>query len=221
MIMCSMFGIPVSTSAAIAGYRLSVERVTRIAHNLECFTDLPKCDQNALLKENADLLVSLRGAIFFDSKKKGVDQVLISMGIDDMETIRTMFSPLLKENSMKHIDYSTFNSIQVISNPTTEARYSFLQNKVADTISDDVCNILITYIILFSSDFCVLSDRHTVDHTQETFTRMLQRYIYSRHPRAVARTFMSKILGSISCIREMADIKKSRSINVNVRMGPS
>ena len=33
------------------------------------------------LQENADLLVSLRGAIFFDSKKKGVDQVLISMGI--------------------------------------------------------------------------------------------------------------------------------------------
>merc|ERR1712090_52009 len=49
MIMCSMFGIPVSTSAAINGYRLSVERITRIAHNLECFTDLPKIDQNNLL----------------------------------------------------------------------------------------------------------------------------------------------------------------------------
>ena len=35
------------------------------------------------LQENADLLVSLRGAIFFDSKKKGVDQVLISMGIGE------------------------------------------------------------------------------------------------------------------------------------------
>ena len=82
----------------------------RIAHNLDSFTDLPKQDQNALLKvdfsiytsihfcdlitmnyyansffaqENADLLVSLRGAIFFDSKKKGVDQVLISMGIGE------------------------------------------------------------------------------------------------------------------------------------------
>ena len=36
------------------------------------------------LQENADLLVSLRGAIFFDSKKKGVDQVLISMGIGEL-----------------------------------------------------------------------------------------------------------------------------------------
>jgi hypothetical protein len=39
-----------------------------------------QADQTALLKENADLLVSMRGAIFFDMKKKGVDQVLISMG---------------------------------------------------------------------------------------------------------------------------------------------
>ena len=31
-----------------------------------------------------------------------------------MKTIKTMFTPLLKENSMKHIDYKTFNSIQVM-----------------------------------------------------------------------------------------------------------
>merc|ERR1719350_84241 len=97
-----MFGIPVSTSAAISGYRLSVERITRIAHNLESFTDLPKQDQNALLKENADLLVSLRGAIFFDSKKKGVDQVLISMGIDDMKTILTIFNQLIQTQGQLH-----------------------------------------------------------------------------------------------------------------------
>ena len=34
-------------------------------------------------QENADLLVSMRGAIFFDSRKKGVNQVLISMGIGE------------------------------------------------------------------------------------------------------------------------------------------
>jgi len=44
-------------------------------------TNLPFEDRTSLLKENADLLVSLRGAIFFDSRKKGVNQVLISMGI--------------------------------------------------------------------------------------------------------------------------------------------
>ena len=70
---------------------------------------------------------------------------------DDMKTIKTMFTPLLKENAMKHIDYKTFNSIQVrletagqpsmltsvqaIANPVTEARYNFLQCKVADAVS--------------------------------------------------------------------------------------
>jgi len=217
MIMCSMFGIPVSTSAAITGYRLTVERITRIAHNLECFTDLPKCDQNALLKENADQLVSLRGAIFFDAKKKGVDQVLISMGVDDMETIKTMFTPLLKENSMKHIDYSTFNSIQVIASPATEARYNFLQTKVAAMVSDDVSIILIYYIILFSSDFCVLSNKYAVEQNQDHFIRMLHRYLYSRKPRHVACNIMASTLSSLTYIREMADIKKSRAINQNVR----
>ena len=66
---------------------------------MEIFTNLPFEDRTSLLKENAgenmlkitqifsqyfyylDLLVSLRGAIFFDSRKKGVNQVLISMGI--------------------------------------------------------------------------------------------------------------------------------------------
>ena len=47
---CSMFGIPVSMSAAISGYRLTVERITRIANNLETFGTLPKFDQNSLLK---------------------------------------------------------------------------------------------------------------------------------------------------------------------------
>ena len=40
-----------STSAAIKGCCLLVEKITRIAHSLDCFTDLPKNDQNKLLKK--------------------------------------------------------------------------------------------------------------------------------------------------------------------------
>jgi len=219
MIMCSMFGIPVSTSAAINGYRLTVERITRIAHNLECFTDLHKTDQSHLLMENADLLVNLRGAIFFDSRKKGVNQILISMGIDDMDTIKSMFTPLLKENSMKHIDYKTFNSIQAVANPAVETRYGTLQSKVAELLcGDDVVTVLTTYIILFSVDFCSLIDRRRVEQTQERFLRMLQRYIYSKIPRKIARVKLAQTLEMVTCLREMADIKKMRKINVNVKV---
>lgn len=219
MIMCSMFGIPVSTSAAISGYRLTVERITRIAHNLDCFTDLHKNDQATLLMENADLLVNLRGAIFFDSKNKGVNQILISMGIEDMDTIKSIYTPLMKENSMKHIDYKTFNSIQTVANAEVESRYSALQKRVAGLLSnDDIITVLTTYIILFSDDFCNLIDKRRVAQTQDRFIWMLQRYIYSQFPRKLARLKLANTLDMVTCLREMADIKKMRKINVNVKV---
>merc|ERR1719464_765559 len=117
----------------MSGYNITIERITKIANGLEIFTNLPFEDRTSLLKENADLLVSLRGAIFFDSRKKGVNQVLISMGIDDMETIKTMFAPLMeREKSLNHIEYSNFNSIQKVESSPIEQRYNFLQSKVAE-----------------------------------------------------------------------------------------
>jgi len=211
--MCSMFGVPVSTSAAIQGYRLQVERITRISNSLKCFTNLQKVDQIALLKENADLLVSFRGAIFFDKKKKGVDQVMSSMGIDDMEVIKKMFKPMIETHSMNHIDYKVFNSIQDPGNKKTEERYSFLQGKVADTILDNITTILMTYIILFSSDFCSLEDRRTVERTQHHYLRILERLIYSASSRYRACSRMAQTLNAVTCVREMADIKKNRAIN--------
>ena len=92
----------VSTSAALQGYKLEVERITRLANSLQKFTSLTKNDQSSLLKENADLIVSLRGALFFDKRKKGRDQVMSSMG---------------------HSTYIVF--LIVLSFVLTRAKYSF------------------------------------------------------------------------------------------------
>jgi len=212
MIMCSMFGIPISASAAMSGYNITIERITKIANNLEIFTNLPFEDRTSLLKENADLLVSLRGAIFFDSRKKGVNQVLISMGIDDLETIKTMFAPLMeREKSLNHIEYSSFNSIQKVESSPIEKRYNFLQSKVAEAVADDsIITTLITYIILFSPDFCMLQEPRKVECLQEQHIRMLERYMYSKHPCDSANHNLATALESVTCIREMADIKKKR-----------
>lgn len=218
MIMCSMFGIPVSTSAAISGYRLSVERMTRVANSMPSFQTLTKADQTALLKENADLLVSMRGAIFFDTKKKGVDQILLSMGNEDMQTIRTTFAQLLNQDSMKHIDYKTFNSIQAVGQSNTEDRYNYIQEKVGKMLFDDTINILLTFVILFSADFCMLQEYARIVQIQDDFTRLLQRYIYSSYPRAHAVQYFANSLQVITWIREMADIKKQRAINSSVRL---
>ena len=91
MIMCSMFGTPVRTNAAIQGYRMIIERVTKIADNLPAFTDLTRDDRDSLLKENADLVVSLRGAIFFDPDKLGIEQVLLSVGKGELVLYEFLF----------------------------------------------------------------------------------------------------------------------------------
>jgi len=213
MLMCSMFGVPVSTSAAIQGYRLQVERITRIANDLTLFTELDKVDQVALLKENADLLVSLRGAIFFDRKKPGMDQVMSSMGEGDLDLLNTMFKPMLNTHRMNHIEYRVFNSIQDPAAKKIEERYSFLQGKVADAILSNIISILITYIILFSSDFCSLQNRKKVEKTQHQYLRILERFVYSSCNRMSACSKIGAMLNAITCVREMADIKKSRTIN--------
>ena len=103
-----------------------------------------------------------------------------------MDTIKSIYTPLMKENSMKHIDYKTFNSIQTVANAEVESRYSALQKRVAGLVSDrkntflklfsfnffsqlsndDFITVLTTYIILFSDDFCNLIDKRRVAQTQ-------------------------------------------------------
>jgi hypothetical protein len=41
----------------------------------DAFINLPHGAQSALLKNNADMIVSLRGAVFFEKRKGGLDQV--------------------------------------------------------------------------------------------------------------------------------------------------
>jgi len=212
MLMCSMFGVQVSSSAALQGYKLQVERITRIANSLPAFNNLVKADQNALLKENADLIVSLRGAIFFDKKKKGIDQILSSMGTQDKTMIEKMFKSLMEKHEMNHIEYKIFNSIQDPANKKTEEHYTNLQGKVADAVSDHLTSVMMTYIILFSPDFVQLENKKIVEKIQFNYLKLLEKHIYSSDPHQTGRNRFVSILNAITCVREMADIKKARSI---------
>merc|ERR1719278_1032379 len=212
MLMCSMFGVQVSSSAALQGYKLQVERITRIANSLPAFNNQVKADQNALLKENADLIVSLCGAIFFDKKKKGIDQILSSMGTQDKSMIEKMFKSLMENHEMNHIEYKIFNSIQDPANKKTEEHYTNLQGKVADAVSDHLTSVMMTYIILFSPDFVQLENKKIVEKIQFNYLKLLEKHIYSSEPQETGRSRFVSILNAITCVREMADIKKARSI---------
>ena len=86
---------------------------------------------------------------------------------DDMETIKNMFAPLMKEQSLKHIEYKVFNSVQRVESNSIEQRYNSLQGKVAEAVADDsIITVLLTYIILFSPDFCKLTEKRPVEQLQ-------------------------------------------------------
>jgi hypothetical protein len=57
MVMASVFGIPLSPTAAMTGYKLMVQRVTKVSQSFEHFMDLEAEAQTALIKQNADLIV--------------------------------------------------------------------------------------------------------------------------------------------------------------------
>ena len=86
----------------MAAYRLMIQRVTRVAQSFNDFLDLPAITQTTLLKDNADMIVSLRGAVFFENKKQGLDQILSSLGIEDLQSAREMIFATLKcQNTLK------------------------------------------------------------------------------------------------------------------------
>lgn len=213
MLMSSMFGVQISTSSALQAYKLQVERITRIANSLPCFTNLTSADQVTLLKENADLIVSLRGAIFFDKKKKGMDQILSSIGIKDRELVDGIFSSVMGTQDMNHIEYKIFNSIQDPATEETENHYRSLQAKVADAIRDHCMSVMMTYIILFSPDSVQLENKKLIEKIQYNYLKLLEVYIHGNHPRAEARQCLANALGVLGNVREMANIKKARSIN--------
>ena len=47
---------------------------------------------------------------------------------------------------------------------------------------------------------------------------MLERYVYSKTGRKDACNTLANSLNAVTCIREMADIKKSRAINQEVKI---
>ena len=98
-------------------------------------------------------------------------------------------------------------------------------------------SVLMTYIILFSSDSVQLENKKMIEKiqvkikifwtkislihfvfndffpSQYNYLKLMEVYVYANHPRVEARACLASVLGVLSCVREMADIKKARSIN--------
>jgi len=213
--MSSVFKIPLSPNATMTAYRLMIQRVTRVAQGLDSFINLPCKVQSMLLKQNADLIVSLRGAVFFEKRKGGLDQILISMGVDDLVAAMNLVTSAVKTTTLQRIDYSTFNSLQKVGNDETEMRYNELLEKVGVSVSFDIDLVkILSYILLFTvnpedTDFPELKE---VVHLREQMIAMMQRYILAKYQVETSSKLFSGVLRCISYLQELTWIKKQRAL---------
>ena len=220
MIMSSIFGIPMGSNTAMSAYRLMVQRVTRVSKNFNDFSNLSVKVQGTLLKHNADLVVSLRGAAFFHMKT-GLDQILTSLGFEDLETAKNMILTTLKSNSTKEgdykkIEYKKFNTIQKTAEQSAaEHRYDSLLSRIgaAVTFNQNLVKLL-SYILIFCSDFSDdeidVSDRTNIEKSQEKLISIAQRYVFATYPEEMASTVFSNLMECLGNLRELCFIKSKR-----------
>ena len=93
-------------------------------------------------------------------------------------------------------------------------RYEKLLARVGSTVAarPEYVKIL-SYIILFSSDFAELGGmRPLVENIQYNFINMLRRLIYSSHRDEVAVVVFSNLLATIADLHELTHIKKQRAL---------
>ena len=64
-----------NTLATKYGMKLKSDFLKNLFQGFDAFINLPHTTQSSLLKHNADMIVSLRGAVFFEKRKGGLDQV--------------------------------------------------------------------------------------------------------------------------------------------------
>ena len=220
MIMSSIFGIKMSANTAISAYRLMVQRVTRVSKHFSDFTNLSQKVQGLLLKRNADLVVSLRGAAFFQMKT-GLDQILTSLGFEDLETAKNMILTTLnsnntKEEDYKKIDYKKFNTIQKTADQTAEEiRYDLLLSRTGNAVAFNQNLIkILSYVLIFCSDFrdedMDSVDRACVEKAQEKVILMVQRYVFATYPEAMATTVFTGMMECLTNLRELCFIKSKR-----------
>jgi len=219
MLFSSVCRIPLSAKSTMTAYRLMIQRVHKVATAFDPFSKLSMRTQAALLKHNADLVVSLRGAIFFEQRKQGLDQIIVTLGINDCDFAKQIIRDASQQRINK-IEYTSMNGIQkIVSGSDSENRYNKLMERVGSSISFDInLSKILTYCLLFMSEFPDdIEDRSEVQAVQETMIRMLQRYIYAKYPREIAVQIFAKILNCVVDLQELTWIKKQRAMAADTR----
>ncbi|TRY67719.1 hypothetical protein TCAL_02933 [Tigriopus californicus] len=222
LVMTSAFGIPLTPGQTMMAYRLMIQRVTKVAQGFDEFRELPIPDQTSLLKSNADLMVSLKGAVFFDKRNMGIDQILFSMGLDDIEMAKRMIMSTSKTAGckMNHIDYKSYNTIQELNDTPDEERYQWLLAQIGEVITSfPSLTKVLTYVVLLCPEDCQLIQRDKVQSMQYTIMNLTRKMIYSQYNYEVATNIYGRVTNIIDYLRELMVLKKKRPLTNPVHHG--
>ena len=204
---------------------MMLHRIVRVAQNFDNFSDLPSSTQKYLLTKNAHVIFSLQEAVFFQKKRQGVDQILSSLGTNDLQSAHMILSATNKKHAtLTHMDYKGFNTIRDRPDSSEEeTRFDLLLETVGDRMSvNQNLVILFSHILLFSSDYPEVYILHKGSATarkivqiERTLIEMLQRYIHVKFSHEHAEDVYNGMMNCKKDLQELTRIKNNRQTSAS------
>jgi len=164
---------------------------------IRTFKALPQSDQIHLLKGGSIELLILRSVITFDKEKQHfLDPV-------DRPETRAMNIDQLR--------------VAVAESGTGlfDAHMKFVRTLAVDLHADETTLILLLVISLFSPDRGQLECEPLIESHQQEYCVLLQRYLQSRYPAAVARSLFPRLLMTLTDIRNLDEEHSHVLLKVN------
>ena len=162
---------------------------------IRSFKALPQSDQIHLLKGGSIELLILRSVITFDKEKQHfLDPV-------DRPETRAMNIDQLR---MAETGTGLF-----------DAHMKFVRTLAVDLHADETTLILLLVISLFSPDRGSLLCEPTIAGQQQEYCMLLQRYLQSRYPAALARSLFPRLLMTLTDIRNLDEEHSHVLLKVN------
>jgi len=164
---------------------------------IRSFKALPQSDQIHLLKGGSIELLILRSVITFDKEKQHfLDPV-------DRPETRAMNIDQLRVG------------IAESGTGLFDAHMKFVRTLAVDLHADETTLILLLVISLFSPDRGRLQCEPLIADHQQEYCMLLQRYLQSRYPAAIAQSLFPRLLMTLTDIRNLDEEHSHVLLKVN------
>ena len=214
LLFSSLFGIPMSLECQKDVFRLTKQRVIKVATSFPAFHHLSHELQQNCLKSNISMLIAVRAATTANSGKPE-DHMKRSCGPEDSEMAKRLIAEVAKERPPRHsLKIVSRNQNFEFCDKRSKERYESVKSTVRKNVGyDPNLVILLSYISLFSCNHgTILSGRNEIKQLhgiQENLVLMLQRYIYAINPEEDASSRFTKAMETLVELNEVPHIFKN------------